>query len=160
MASLEQQKETVRRVFEDIWNKADPTFIEDFFSRDYELHDPNQGRLQGPDGAQANIAFYKAAFPDLLVEIDDMLGEEDRIATRWHASGTHLGTLGETDPTGNSASFSALTVSRFDAVGKIAEEWNLVDMFGLLKQLDALIQPEEYEAPIGQPAGEDQSPPL
>ena len=164
MADLEQAKETLVRVVEEVWNQADPSLIEDLFSREYELHDPYQGSLQGPGGAEDNIAFYKTAFPDLVVEIDDLIGQGDRVVMRWHASGTHLGALPETQPTGKWVTFSGMTLSRFDNEGKIAEEWSLVDMYGLLKQLDALVEPEEYEVPIGQPAGdepveEEESPP-
>lgn len=157
MVDLEQAKETLTRVFEEVWNKADPGLIEDFFSRDYELHDPNQGRIEGPDGAKDNIAFYKTAFPDLVVEADDMFGQKDRVLTRWHASGTQMGALAQTQPTGKWVSFTGMTISRFDAAGLIAEEWTLIDMYGLLKQLDALVEPEEYEVPIGQPAGDERA---
>jgi len=35
----------------------------------------------------------QTAFPDFRVTLDDQFGEDDRVVSRWTASGTHTGPL-------------------------------------------------------------------
>lgn len=147
----------VREAFEYVWNRGEPGHIGDYFSPDYICHEPDfRGDIQGLSGVNDNVSFFRLAFPDLRVEIADIFGSGDRVATRWVACGTHESLLLGIEPTWRSVSFEGITISRLDHQGKIAEEWMLYDVYGLFKQLGTLAEPEPEatEEPIGQPASE------
>ena len=74
------------------------------------------------------------AFPDLQIEIDEMIAEADRVATRLTFRGTHRGPLRGIAPTGRTVQFSAHRTYRI-AGGKVTQTWATVDIFGLLTQL-------------------------
>ena len=59
------------------------------------------------------------------------------MATRTTIRGRHEGELMGAPPSGRDVEFSGLTISRCRD-GKIEEEWELVDVVGLLRQVGAL----------------------
>jgi SnoaL-like polyketide cyclase len=72
-----------------------------------------------------------------LANVDLLLGEDDLVAARWTATGTHSGAWGDVQPTGTSVAFSGVNVFRFGADGKVAELWNHRDDLGLMEQVGA-----------------------
>ena len=57
------------------------------------------------------------------------------------ARGTHWGELFGVPPTGKPVSITGIVVSRV-AVRKIAEEWEVIDLLGVLRQLGAVPTPD------------------
>ncbi len=83
-------------------------------------------------------ADFRSAFPDLRFEVEIVIAEDEFVAARWTASGTHLGSWGSVGPTGRSATFSGVNIFRFES-GKVAEIWNHRDDLGLMEQVGAAI---------------------
>jgi steroid delta-isomerase-like uncharacterized protein len=133
--SVEENKALVRRFYEEVWDKGNTEFAYEVFADDYLRHDlrPTQA-LPGPEGQKRVADDFRAAFPDLRVTVDLVVGEEDYVVGRWTASGTHLGSWGAMEPTGRHATFSAVNIYRFEG-GKVAEIWNHRDDFGLTEQI-------------------------
>jgi predicted ester cyclase len=75
-----------------------------------------------------------AAFPDLRLTIEDQVGSGDRIAFRWHATGTHTGPLGGVPPTGRRVALDGLIVDHLRD-GRVVERWEQWDQPGMLAQL-------------------------
>lgn len=71
--------------------------------------------------------------------IEHQFSEGDYVATRWTASGTHEGELMNVPATCRDVTLTGITVSRCQD-GKIVEEWEVSDVFGLLHQIRALAQ--------------------
>jgi steroid delta-isomerase-like uncharacterized protein len=87
--------------------------------------------------------FYTAlwgGFPDLKIDIDELVGEGDKVVWRITASGTHKGTFQGVPATGNSVKFAAQYTFRFEN-GKIVERWSTLDRLTLLMQLGAVSLP-------------------
>ena len=132
-------KALVRRFYEEAWGRGDLDVIDDLFADDYVRHDLRPGvPPPGPEGMKRITADFRAAFPDLRFEVDILLGEDDFVAARWTASGTHTGSWGGVAPTGRTATFSGVNIFRF-VDGKVVEIWNHRDDLGLREQLDAPI---------------------
>jgi steroid delta-isomerase-like uncharacterized protein len=131
-------KRLVVRFYEEVWARGNVGFAAEVFADDYVRHDlrPTQA---GPGAAgQASIAEqFRQAFPDLQWTIDLVLAENDLVAARWTASGTHTGSWGGLAPTGRRADFSGVNIFRFGDDGKVAEIWNHRDDLGLMEQLGA-----------------------
>jgi steroid delta-isomerase-like uncharacterized protein len=97
-----------------------------------------------PDGTRLGRAEYRdavrashQAFPDLVVEVLDQLGEGDKVATRWRASGTHRGPFAGIPATGRPVRITAMHLHRV-VDGKLTEHWEEIDLLRLLRQLGVL----------------------
>jgi len=77
------------------------------------------------------------AIPDYQIQIEDIFATEDRLAIRFIATGTHRGEFIGYPPTGKKLKVNQINLYRFDG-DKIAETWQLMDMVGFLRQINAL----------------------
>jgi steroid delta-isomerase-like uncharacterized protein len=133
----EQNKAIVRRAFEEPW-EGNLDIVDELVASDYVGHDPATPEpLHGPEGVKEFISTYRTAFPDARIRVEEQLAEGDLVATRWSGRGTHEGELMGIEPTGRRVSVSGLTISRLEG-GKIVEEFQNWDTFGMLQQLDAI----------------------
>jgi len=137
--SAEQNKATVRRFYEEVWNKGNVDFAFEVFAEDYTRHDlrPTEA-LTGPEGQRKIAADFRSAFPDLEWKVDLIFAEGDLVAGRWTARGTNTGAWDGVKPTGKTVQFSGVNIFRF-ANGKVIEIWNHRDDLGLREQLGAPI---------------------
>ena len=53
---------------------------------------------------------------------------------RWTQRGTHIGKMMGIEPTNEEVTITGISISRFED-GKIAEEWQVVNILGMLMQL-------------------------
>lgn len=136
MATTAQRNKAVVRRFVDAWNEADLAVIDEIVAPDAEHHDPMDppDLRPGPAGEKQLIEIYQSAFPDATLEIEDMLAEGDRVATRWTAAGTHEGEFMGVEPTGNEVEIEGFEINRLED-GQIVESWVLFDALGLLQQI-------------------------
>ena len=129
----EQNKAFVRRWFEDVWTQKCVATIDELFPSDAVVHGLG-GDRQGPGAFKAFHSAYCGAFPDLTIRIDDMIAEGDKVAFRWHSTGTHRG-----DDLGFKATNRPTAIEGMGIVrvvdGKLVEGWNLFDQAGMMKQL-------------------------
>jgi steroid delta-isomerase-like uncharacterized protein len=133
--TVEQNKELVRRFYEQAWNLGETDVAFEIFADDYVRHDPRGTEaLPGPAGQKKIADDFRAAFPDLEFTVDFLIGEGDFVVGRWTATGTHTGAWGGREPTGRRATLTAVNIFRFDD-GKVAELWNHRDDLGLAEQL-------------------------
>jgi predicted ester cyclase len=103
----------------------------------------NDGRLELIDqlympelaaGARRWIAPFRESFPDVRMEVVDLVAEGQTVAARFRCSGTHLGHWRGHEPTGRR--FRVDEVYFFEFVdGRIARAWGLEDNHRRLKQL-------------------------
>jgi steroid delta-isomerase-like uncharacterized protein len=135
--SSEQNKMIVRRAVEEPW-KGNLDVVDELTAPDYIGHDPaNPEPLRGPEGVKEFISSYRAAFPDARLTVEQQLAEGDLVATRWSGRGTHEGELMGIQPTGKQVTVSGLTISRLKG-GRIVEEFQNWDNFGMMQQLGAI----------------------
>ncbi|MEV5311432.1 ester cyclase [Streptomyces sp. NPDC052610] len=94
----------------------------------------------GATGAQALKRVWVVllrAFPDLRVEVEDLIAEGDRVVVRNTVTGTHQGEYRGLPPTGASVRYDEIFVFRFTD-GRIAEIWGVVDVLSQLRQLGVI----------------------
>lgn len=128
----------LERVAQEVFNRRDLGKVDELFADDYVLHDPTApDEIRGRDGFRAYVRNFHEAFPDLEVEQLDQLVDGDRVATRFVIRGTHEGELFGVAPTGSTVTVDGTIISRIEG-DRIVEEWTVVDVLGLLQQLDAV----------------------
>ena len=128
----EQNKNTVRRLF-DTFNQGDLGPVDDLVGPDYT---GAQGE-KGPAGFKVVVVGLRTAFPDLQYTLDEIVAEADRVAVRWHWTGTHQGPFRSFAPTGRSVSNSGAGIFQVRA-GKIVAATLETDRLGFLEQIGAV----------------------
>jgi steroid delta-isomerase-like uncharacterized protein len=84
------------------------------------------GDLNGVQALKSYITAVREAFPDIRFAVEDLFGEEDRVAARWSLAGTQTGSFRGKPGTGKRVAVSGNTVFRLQG-GKIAEMWVAFD---------------------------------
>jgi len=137
--SIEDDKALIRRFYGEVWDRGNTDFAFAVFADDYVRHDLRSTVApSGPAGQKKIADDFRAAFPDLRLTVDLVVGGDDYVVGRWTATGTHLGPWGGLEPTGRRATFSAANIFRFEN-GKVVEIWNHRDDFGLFEQIGSPI---------------------
>ena len=97
MASVgELNKGKVRLFIEAVLNDGRLELINELVAADFIGRIPwDRGRVLGPDGVRRLVAARRNTHPELYVKIDDLLAEEDLVATRWQLApaGADLGNV-------------------------------------------------------------------
>jgi steroid delta-isomerase-like uncharacterized protein len=126
-----------RRFFEQVCTAGNLDVISDLVADDVVHRDRDAEEYQGPEGVREWISGYRRAFPDLQVTVDEQVGENDTVASRWTTTGTHRGELWNIVPSGRRFTISGVTLDRF-VDGRIARSEESWDALGMLQQLGVL----------------------
>jgi steroid delta-isomerase-like uncharacterized protein len=130
----------VHEWFEEVWNKADPAAIDRLFAKDgiaRGLPGKNGPDIRGPEEFKEFHAAFLKAFPDLRVEVLDVVSDGEKHAARCHVTGTHKGDGLGVGPTGKRVHFEGIGIARVKD-GQIVEAWNNFDFMGMYQQLGCL----------------------
>jgi len=127
-----------RQWFEEVWNNKDESAIDRMFSKTgvaYGFPNP-ASQIIGPDAFKEAHRAFCQAFPDLKVEVLDIVSEGDRVAVRWKATMTHLGDGIGLPPSGKSAELHGSSFTTIED-GQLVHGWNHMDFEGFLKSLSS-----------------------
>ena len=138
--SVDANKAVVQRLYDDLFNRGRLAVADELVAADYRSHAAPPGTPAGPDGLRQAATLLRAAFPDGRHVIEDLVGEDDRVAARLVFRGTHHGPYWGIPPTGRRGAQAQLHLLRLVAV-QVAEHWALRDDLGLLEQLGASPSP-------------------
>jgi steroid delta-isomerase-like uncharacterized protein len=136
-----QNKVAMRRIFEECWNQGDFSVVEEVFSPDYVAHFTPPGAPTGRDAFRWTVNLYRTAFPDLQLQVDDMLADGDKVISRVTIRGTHTGQLMNIPPTHKAVTVTGIVIARFEK-GQNMEAWGEIDRFGLMQQLGVIPAPK------------------
>jgi predicted ester cyclase len=125
--TVEENKDVIRRIVEEVINQKNLDVIDELFSPEYMPHPSLPGRTPGSENARRNFSRMHEGFPDIQGTIESLVAEADMVAIRMTLRGTH-------QPTGKRATWPATVFSRFDE-GKVVEDWLVADSGQLEAQL-------------------------
>jgi steroid delta-isomerase-like uncharacterized protein len=141
--SAEDNEAIVRRYFEEAFNNGNLVVIDELFAPDYVNHGSIPGQpVQDREGMKRVEQATRAALPDIRFQLDHVVASGDMVAHHWTATATHTGAFMGVPPTGRHLSAAGMVFTRIRD-GKIAEQWRIVDVFGILQQLGALSSPTQ-----------------
>jgi predicted ester cyclase len=143
--SLEENKEVIRRLYQEGMNRRDAVRSAAFYAPDAKNH----GRVAGRAGMQAVFEALFSTFPDFTYRIEEQTAEADRVVCKVTLRGTHLGQptlphafsgmLTGVPPTGRKV--EVLQFHSFRVVdGQILEHSAVRDDMGMVQQL-GLVKP-------------------
>jgi steroid delta-isomerase-like uncharacterized protein len=138
----ETNKAISRRAIEECFNQGNLAAVDEVFSADFVDNAAPPGLPAGPEGFKQLVTMYRTAFPDVQINIEDIVAEGDRVALRWTAKGTHLGELMGIPATGKPVTVTGIDIDRI-AGGKIAEHWGAFDQLGMMQQIGVVPTPGE-----------------
>ena len=142
--TTEDNKELYRRCWLECFNQGDLSVVDELLAPNYVWHGLGQ-EINSHEGVRQLVVMLRSGLPDIQLSIERQFAEGDEVATRWRIQGTHKGNLFGVAPSGKRVNITGLAISRF-AQGKIAEEWEEYDQFGLLQQIGAIPSPEQAPA--------------
>jgi steroid delta-isomerase-like uncharacterized protein len=125
---------TQRRLYE-LLNAGDIEGFGALLADGFVEHEETPGLAPTKDGVMEFFRMYRAAFPDLRMEPEDVLASGAKVVTRVRATGTHKGEFMGMPATGNSFDVELIDIMRFDEDGLVAEHWGVVDMLSMMQQL-------------------------
>ena len=111
--------------------------IHEIFADNFVNHTAPPG---SPTNRDAVIYFFnqllKPSFPDLKVEIHDMIANGDKVTTRKSFHATHKGAFFGVEPTHKPVVMDAIDIIQLRD-GKNIAHWGILDMHSLMAQLTA-----------------------
>jgi steroid delta-isomerase-like uncharacterized protein len=102
-------------------------------------HDPAPNQIPGPEGYAAFFGGMQKAFPDMKIEVEHLVADDDNVAFAYRLTGTHDGEFNGIAPTGKTINVRGMQISKF-ADGKMVERWGSSDELGILKQLGVIAE--------------------
>jgi len=101
--------------------------------------------IRGVEGVRQYIQSLFIAFPDLKIEVEQVIASGDTVVTRMRATGTHRGSYVGIAPTNKSIVIEACSVTEIKN-GKTIHSRMYADNVKLLQQLGALSLPRATAA--------------
>jgi steroid delta-isomerase-like uncharacterized protein len=133
--SAEENKVRFRQMFDEMFNKGNLAAADDAFTPNLVFHSPLQPEpIRGIAAFKDYPASFQIGFPDIHINIDELIGQGDIGMARWSWTGTHLGPFQGIPPTGRRVQGRGIEIYRW--VGdRIEEIWLEVDVVSVLQQL-------------------------
>jgi steroid delta-isomerase-like uncharacterized protein len=133
----EANKTLVKRWFEEVWNKGRAEAIEEMFATEgiaHGLSDDEANPVQGPENFRAFHSTFREAFPNMIITVEDMIAEGDKVVARCSVRGKHTGNSLGIAATQSPVDFTGIAIVRIED-GKIVEAWNNFDFMKMYRQL-------------------------
>jgi len=109
----ELNKRNVQLFIEAVLNQGRLDLIDELIAADFAGHLPGaEPDVTGPAGVRQFVARHRHTHPGLHIQIDDQIAEEDRVATRWHATIPAPHTQDPHPPTRRTACCAGISITR------------------------------------------------
>lgn len=131
----QQNQALIGQFAQQVFNEKDLSNLDDFMKEDYIQHNPLVA--QGTEGFHDFFKNWFDSVPDFNYELKKIIVNDDHV---W-VYGTYSGTQTQEwlgIPASNKAySFNAVDIFRIEN-GKLAEHWDVLDIYTLFKQLSTV----------------------
>ena len=134
---------SIQRLY-DLINAGDIDGFGRQLADDFVERDEIPGLPPTKDGVVQYFRILLAAFPDMRMDVQDVIASGDKAVARVRVSGTHEGEFMGIPPTGNQVSMNLIDITRFGDNGLAREHWGVADQLALMQQLGVI--------PAGRPA--------
>ena len=132
---IDDNKRTVRRLFDEVWNGRRYDVIDELYSPDFVAdYRPYAPLREGSDSVRGMVERAWSTMPDYHEELLGMVAEGDMVAVHLRISGTQLGDWGPLPPTGKYLEFDEMILLTFDAEGRVVHQRGIVDNLSALRQ--------------------------
>ena len=128
---------TMRSAYERI-SKGDISGFADLVADDFVEHEELPGLAPTKEGAIEYFEMLLSSFPDLRMDVEDLIVDGAKAVARVRCTATHGGEFMGIAPTGKAVEMAIIDIMRFDDDGLVCEHWGVADMMSLMQQLGAV----------------------
>ena len=125
---------TARRLY-DLINAGDIDAFGDLLADDFVEHEEMPGLAPSKDGVKSFFRMQLAGFPDLRLDVADVIADGDKVVARVRYTGTQDGEFMGMPATGTSVDVQLIDIFRFDDDGRVIEHWGVIDLLTMMQQL-------------------------
>lgn len=134
----ETNKVVARRLAEEVFSQGNMRTFDAIFAANYVNHNmPVPGIPGTKEGFERVVAATRQAFPDVHVNIKDMVAEGDFVVFRDTVQATSRGDFLGVPANGKRLEWTEIHFLKI-ADGQIVEHWTNFDQLGILRQLGAI----------------------
>ncbi len=137
--SAEENKAVIRRFIEEGLSGRSFHTIESLLAPNYTNYFPGAPSPLTRESFRPVAEEFFTAFPDMRVEIHEMIAEGDAVATRYTIHGTHQGTFQGIPATGKRISVTGTSFYHIKN-GKMVDDYPGFDALALMQQLGVVPQ--------------------
>ena len=134
---------TIRSAYQRI-NAGDIEGFGALLADDFVEHDEVPGLPPTKDGVIAYFTSLLTSFPDMHMNVEDLIASGNKAVARVKATATHQGEFMGVPATGNAVEIQLIDIMSFDDAGLVCEHWGVADLLSLLQQVGGV--------PAGDPA--------
>lgn len=149
-------KALVRKAMEEVWNQGNLVAVDQLYHPHYGHYDPNFQQADDLAGLKEHVTYMRAVLAGLQMTVDDIIAEADKVGVRWTVKGTHQAEFMGVPATGLPVTLTGTSEYRI-AGGKIAQTWQVWNLFGMLPQIGAMpasgMEVFDWGEPLGTVAG-------
>ena len=133
---MKEENKKVQEQFGEAVNNGNLEKLRDLVAQDVKDHDPAPNQKPGPQGYIDFFSMMRNAFPDMHIEVEKLVADEENVAFAYTLTGTHEGDFREVAATKKPVKVRGMQISRFKN-GKMVERWGSTNELGILEQIGA-----------------------
>lgn len=134
-----ENKQLLRRYYEEVLTQGRVDLLETIARADYVEHSPFPGHGQGLEGLHQRVNTLRTAFKQEFT-LELLIGEGDKVAVLWTTRGRHIGEFLGLPATGKTYTIQGIDIHQLRD-DRMAEHWDVVDIYGFLIQVGAVPAP-------------------
>jgi steroid delta-isomerase-like uncharacterized protein len=142
----DQGKERLRQFYDVVVNQGDVEKVDEFCTEDFVDHEEFPGITPDRAGVKDFFVMMRKAFPDLHVEVHDIVADGDLAVARATMTGTHQGEFMGVPPTGRRIEVEGFDMVRIPDGQRATAHWGVMDAMTMMQQLGAIPEPEQATA--------------
>ena len=139
--SSESNIEWVRRLLTEAFFEGKYEVIDEIVAPDSVEHQ-NGAQGVGPEATRRVASGLRASFPDLRLDIEDLVAAEDKVWVRVRGHGTDTGGVAGRPPSGKRIEVDVIDIVRFSD-RRIVGHWGVADRLGMLQQVGVVPVPQQ-----------------
>lgn len=140
MNTAEKNKKLVRRFYDEVLRDGNLDAIDELINDNYIEHEEFPGLTPNKEGLRDWVKTIRSAFPDLKVDVDDIISEGDKVAVVARMRGTHKGEFLGKKGTGRKMDLPFVDVILIKD-SKAVEHWGFSDNLKMAEQLQLDLSP-------------------
>ena len=136
----QKNKAAMRRFYRGVFNVGNVALVDELCAPDFVEHEEFPGLTTDRDGVKQFVTMMRTAFPDVKMEVHDLIATGNKVVARITMSGTHRGEFMGMPASSKSFSVTTIDIVRFKN-GKAIEHWGATDTAKMMEQLGAIPGP-------------------
>jgi predicted ester cyclase len=141
----ETNKAILRRVYEEVFGRGSLAAVDETVAADFVGHQSAGAGGPGREGVKKVVTALRNSFPDIEVQVEELLAVGDKVVGRWKLTGTQAKDYMGSAPTGKPVTITTIDISRV-VDGKLQEVWALNDFLQQVQAMPGAGQLEENKA--------------